>query len=370
MNRKGASLIEALITMFMITAVIFASLSLFKDPIATQNQVDIQMNYLIARQNILNILRSPPAWNQTMLHSTNAAIFNCFLNQNSTTDANRDCPLGSFNMNLYDVKGNPIYLSQDATTGFAPDGTICATPYVAPPAPPNPQCYVRLNLTASPICAASPCENPQLEVVGNFEIHNTTEHPFNVNLLNFRLKMNGSFCPVQTNPTLVSQGAAVSVVGNQVAATVGGKVAIAGSGHFDQLLLPCRKIQFNFSYALGLNDFDVDGVQDPESFAGVCLMHPTLGCLYELRIDPKLSSYDLLYNGAVVATKPPHFNFTSGSVLGFKIYNGRVQACFDSVCFYTFEAKLGAPFDVRFRPASTSYSAGFSSVNQPLITPL
>jgi hypothetical protein len=372
LNQKGLSILEALITMFLILGVMIASLSLFKDPLVSQKNINIQTNFSLVRSNVLNLLRSTGAWNQTMLGANNAAYFSCIMLQGSATDSDRDCALTVQDLDIYDTKGTLIFNFQNPGYGFKINGTPCdatSGPYIATP-PGNPLCPLRLDLKIQALCAASPCENPNMRITGSFSYTTPTPLPLNLDILQFVLLKSATFCPAQAAPTLIVQGADVSLTGSQVAATIAGKTAIVGHVHYSNLLLPCQTVQFNFNYGLGAWDLDADTVPDTEGIASVCLIHPTLGCLFEIQLDPSVPTFNILYQGAVVATKPATYTLASTSTLGFRIYNGRVQVCFDGICFFNFPQKLGAPFDVEYRPASTSYSSGFSNVNVPIFNSL
>jgi len=368
LNQKGLTLVEALVTMAILMGVIVASLSLFQSPIQGQKNINSQTNFYLVRNNILNVLRNSGAWTQTIQGTSNQAAFKCFLKQDSIVDSDRDCSLTAKALDIYDLKGNLLYEFSRPDFGFKLDGTPCPKESAFQSEPPgNPLCPLRVSVKLQPLCSASPCENPTMQVTGDFTYNSPNPMPLNSDLLHFKILRSGFYCPTQTPPTLATQGANVTLSGSQAAASVSGKVAITGSVHYTNRLLPCQSVMFNFNYALGASDLDGDSVPDAEGIAQVCLVHPTLGCLYAIQIKPAGPSFDILYQGAIVGSMPPSFSLVSSSSLGFKVFNGRVQVCFEGNCFFSYPQKLGAPFDVEYRPASTSYSAGFTNLMIPTI---
>ncbi|MNS72118.1 hypothetical protein D3C72_1055190 [compost metagenome] len=290
------------------------------------------------------------------------------MKQDSIVDSERNCNPTAKDLDVYDLKGNLLFEFSRPDFGFKLDGTPCPKGASFQKEPPgNPQCPLRVSVKIQPLCSASLCENPTMQVTGDFIYNSPNPMPLNAELLHFKILRSGFHCPTQTAPALAAQGSNVTLTGTQAAASVSGKVAITGSVHYTNRLLPCQSVMFNFNYALGPSDLDGDSNPDTEGIAQVCLVHPTLGCLYAIQIKPGGPSFGILYQGAVVTTMPPSFNLVSSSTLGFKVFNGRVQVCFDGNCFYSYPQKLGAPFDVEYRPASSSYSAGFTNLMTPII---
>lgn len=374
LGRKGFSVFEVMVTMALILGVMTASISIFRQLSVGQNQLDMQSNFLVVRSNILSLLRSSGSWEQTVLGDLNATSFGCFKNQASLTPSDRDCPLTAQMINIYDAKGRLFYDFQKPTMGFSPEGNACDTYGESPTGTPNPQCPLRVEIRARSLCAASPCENPAVEISANFRYSSPNNLPLNFNHLNFRLVKSGFYCPTVTpagDPVLVAQGTGVTVTSAQVTSTVSGKNFVTGSGHYDRPILPCSSTQADFRYAFGATDLNADSIPDTEGIARVCLVDYVTGaCNFEFRLNPVGPTFELWYGGVTrVATKPAYMNLTSTSVLRFKVYNGRVEACFEGSCFFAFSQKIEGPFNIEYRPASSSYSAGFNSI-MTLVSPI
>lgn len=374
MNQRGFTVFEILVTIAMILGIMTASTMVFRQVALGQNEVNLQSNFLVVRSNIVSLLRSSGSWEQTFRGATNAPIYNCIIKQDSTVAADRTCATTPLTMDIYDTKGNLYYDAHSTSAGFSADGNICDTyAETAAGGTPDPMCPIHLDLQERSLCTGiTPCENPAIEIVGTFKYSSPKAMTLNLGLLGFRVVKSGFYCPDQALPmTLAAQGAGVSVTGSQVAATVSGKVAITGSAHFSQNILSCRSVQVRFSYTLGASDLDADSVIDTESVAQVCLVDTASVCQFAIQFKPgpapNYPTFDLLYKGAVVATKPAALTLTSSSVLGFNIYNGRVDVCMDGACFFAFDQKLSGPFNIEYRPASASYSSGFTNVTAPVI---
>ena|GEM_PF-4012350 len=369
MNQKGLTLVETLVTAAILLAVIIATLTMFQKPIAGQKNINAQTNFYLVRNNILNVIHNSGAWKQTIQGASNQSAFRCFVKQDSIVDAERNCSQTTSDLDIYDLKGNLLYEFSKPEFGIQADGTPCpaGSQFQATP-PGNPLCPLRVSIKMQPLCPTTPCENPTMQVTGDFIYNSPNPLPLNLELMKFKMLRSGFYCPTQATPALAVQGTNVALNGTQAAATVSGKVIITGNVHYTNRLLPCQSVMFNFNYALGASDLDGDSVPDTEGVARVCLMHPTLGCQYAIQIRPgAVPTFDILYQGAIVMQKPAAFNLVSSSNLGFKIFNGRVQVCFEGNCFYSYLQKLGAPFDVEYRPASTSYSSGFTNLMLPII---
>ncbi|MEZ0392871.1 MAG: type II secretion system protein, partial [Pseudobdellovibrionaceae bacterium] len=350
MNSKGYTLVEALLTAMVLLATTLAALDIIKNQRRIQSQYQTLNNFLVVQNNILNLIASSSSFVQTLQAASNPG-FSCFLKQDSLTAGDRTCTVGPQLLNLYNAKGTLIHDFQNPATGFTLQGFPCSS-YSASG---NPLCPFRLTLTWTPVCPGGACENPPIEILGRFNYNDgSTIGSFNFALWNFRVLRSGFFCPTQAGTgAMAPNGADVSIpIFGQVRANVGGKVNIAGYGGFVTPYLPCRNFTVNFNYQFGAaNDLDGDTAEDTESQAQACLADPAGACEYAIRIRPTTASFEILYAGAVVATKPAHMVYTPTTNIGFKVTNGRVQACFSSICFFTFDQKLTHPFDVRFRPA-------------------
>lgn len=370
-GRRGFSVFEMLVTMALIMGVMTASISIFRQVAVGQNQLDMQSNFLVVRSNILSLLRSSGSWRQTVLGDDNVGIFGCITKQDSLVTAERDCSLATQIMNIYDAKGRLFYDLKKPSTGFSPDGNVCNTYAEAPAGTPDPQCPLRVELNVRSLCNANPCENPAIEIAANFRYSSPNHLTLNFAHLNFRLVKSAYYCPdpLPGIRSLAVQGSGVSVTASQVAGTVSGKNFVTGSGHYNLPINSCMDMQTSFRYTLGASDLNADTIPDSEGIAHVCLVdQATSTCLYEIQIKPATASFDILYNTLPRATKPANMTLTSTSMLGFRVYNGRVQVCFEGTCFYSFPEKMGGPYNIEYKPASSSYSTGFNGIVAPLVT--
>lgn len=373
MGKRGFSVFELMVTMALIMGVMTASISIFRQLAVGQNQLDMQSNFLVVRSNLMSLLRSSGSWQQTVLGADNTGIFNCILKQDSLVAADRNCSLNAQMLNVYDAKGRLFYDLQKPNTGFSPEGNPCDT-YAEPPGTPDPKCPLRVDLTVRSLCTAAPCENPAIEILGNFRYSSPNQLPLNFVHLNFRIVKSAFYCPPPAAGPLpmTVQGTGVSATNSQVAGTVSGKTFVTGSAHYTKPINACMNMQTNFRYALGASDLNADTIPDAEGVAQVCLVDAgTNTCLYAIQIKPAAGgSFDLVYNnsGTPRLSKPANMVLTSTSLLGFKVYNGRVQVCFEGTCFYSFPEKLGGPYNIEYRPASSSYSTGFSGIVDPIVT--
>lgn len=371
-GKRGFSVFEVMVTMALIMGVMTASISIFRQLAVGQNQLDMQSNFLVVRSNLMSLLRSSGSWQQTVLGADNTAAFGCLVKQNSFVAADRNCGLTAQMINIYDAKGRLFYDLQKPNTGFSPEGNVCDTYAESPAGTPDPKCPLRVDLTVRSLCTAAPCENPAIEMLANFRYSSPNQLPLNFTHLNFRIVKSAFYCPPPPAGAfaLTAQGLGVSVTASQVAATVSGKTFVTGSGRYNNYINACMSMQTSFRYALGAFDLNADTIPDAEGLARACIVDATTNtCLYAFQIRPEAGgTFDILYNGAVRFSKPANMIFTSTSVLGFKVYNGRVQACFESSCFYSFPEKLGGPYYIDFKPASSSYSTGFNSIVAPVLS--
>lgn len=370
-GKRGFSVFELLVTMALIMGVMTASISIFRQVAVGQNQLDMQSNFLVVRSNLMSLLRSSGSWRQTVIGAANAGIFGCLVKQDSLVAAERNCSLASQMVNVYDAKGRLFYDLQNPATGFSPEGNVCTTYAEAPGGTPDPQCPLRVNLNIRSLCTANPCENPAVEVVANFRYSSPNHLPLNFNHLNFRIVRSAFFCPDPPPGVraMVVQGTGVTATAAQVTPTVTGKNFVTGSGHYSIPINSCMSMQTQFRYALGASDLNADTIPDAEGIARVCLVEEGTGvCRFAFEIHPAAGgSFNLVDEGGVVVTKPVNMILTSTTVLGFKVYNGRVQACFENNCFYSFSQKLNGPYNIEYRPASRSYSTGFNSIVEPVV---
>jgi type II secretory pathway pseudopilin PulG len=377
MNRRGFSLIEALVGVAILEIGIFGAVYLAQNISVLNRASNSDLAYMTTRNQILVSITDPRIWSYTLKGALNPNLA-CWLNQDKVPLATRNCANKTGNLVIYDIKGIEEFNFTEADAGLGPTGGKC-TGFVAPPAAGNPLCPLGFQLKWTAACeAADPeCVNPPIRVDATFIFNGIkTQKAPPPHRLNFSVYRYLRYCPVQAPGwTLEDAGVPTAVVvsgGDQVVSGNSGQVMTTGYaemflGGVAQIFAPCRTVSINFQD-------DMDNVPiapmlaaDPENQSQVCLFdEATNTCRFEVvrKVIGATRTIFLRNEGVDVFQVPASANITSASSLNLRVTRNLAEFLVDNKVYFTWRQKVTFPFHVRFRPASKSYSpAGFRAVN-------
>ncbi len=380
-NKRGLTLVEALVGNILILIVLVSSLTIFKSILEGQKDVDAYLDYIVARNQIVNQIIDDRGWSyivQSALNSsTGGGGLSCYLLQDQQAVGSRDCRNSVAKngqlLNIYNIRNELIYDFQNAKTGLTPKGRACTT-YAASGSgsSPDPNCALKLNLRATSVCpAAGNCVNPPLQLVGDFEYNSGNNQKVPpLGILNFKFIKAGFYCPTQAPVTISNIGGATITAGKQVTSNQNTAFAPSDYGSTNPSLMPCREVDINF-----LVDYPASApvgysLSDAGNLSKVCLVETSTGvCFYEFRLRYNGTNYiyELFYKGALQWTMPTWLALSPNSTqFEFLIQNGMVKFCVNGKCYHYFEQKLEFPFDVWFTPLNIPYSSAMPNPSSGL----
>jgi prepilin-type N-terminal cleavage/methylation domain-containing protein len=361
---RGFTLIEALVSIVILGISIVLSLSILNIIQLMAYKSVHYTNYSIARSDVLSLLWDDQTWLAVVNGAKNPNMA-CWKNQDSIVENNRDCIGKSGTLAIYDIKGNLLYDFSNTSLGFNNKGKPCTTYSTITP---DPECPMRLNLQWEAVCSASPCINPLIRVIGQFEVSGPQIASAFL-MEDFELYKRVSTCPAQSSVALESvSSATLTPVASpsQITHTDNIQVAPATAG-YDGRLIPCRVISLFFNEAM-----DATGAlpkTDAENFSEVCLYDEnTSSCVFQIRrvYAGGRNTLKYFYNGIEQASPglPASIPLVDITTQQLYVFNNSVQYLLDGKAVFTFSQKLNFPFRLRLRVPSRGYSAlGLSNIN-------
>ncbi len=116
-NRKGFSLVEALVALGILGVVMTVAITLSHDMLKNQARNQVSSSLDMISMSLLGHISNQDSWDQTRLQN---AVMSCALMTPS------QCPAGwGGAISLYDSRGNKILDSANADQGFRMDGSTC-----------------------------------------------------------------------------------------------------------------------------------------------------------------------------------------------------------------------------------------------------
>lgn len=367
-SNSGLTIVESLVGLALLSIVMSSSLAIMKDIYLWQKRVEISLDYSSLRTQVMNQIGDYRSWPNNVLSTDNLQLA-CFKNQNSLNATDRNCSTLSGPINIYDYSNQKAYDFQNNNFGFSLTGDPCFT-FNPLAGSGDPNCPLKINLTAKSICADTDCSNPLIKITGQL-IYNGNNDYSNIRVSNmdFTIYKSNIYCPTQTTPIFLNAFSTASLVGaNQIVSSVVGKNTSSGYAESSEILIPCRWVSIKFNNDLTSAVTGGVSLADVENASSVCLYDTNLGqCVFKVDYfyDSATSNYSYKLNyhppsgaNTVVALKPSWLNVSSTSQMEFQIVNNLVKFCVDGQCLHYFEGKLDFPFKVRFQPSGKDYSPG------------
>lgn len=373
-NNSGLTIVESLVGLALLSIVMSSSLAIMKDIYIWQKRVEISLDYSSLRTQVMNQISDYRSWPNNVLAAGNTQL-GCYKNQNTTTASDRNCSTLNGAIDIYDYSNQKTYDFQNASFGFSLTGEPCTT-FNPVAGSGDPNCPLKINLTAKSLCANADCVNPLLKISGQF-VYNGNKDYSNIRVSNmdFTVYKSNIYCPAQPTPIALNTFLTVNLIGaNQVVSTVAGKNSSAGYAESSVNLVPCRNVSIKFNNDLAASVPGGLTLADAENTSNVCLYDPDSGkCVFtsEYTYDSvgSVYTYKLSYDPpsgtkSSVAQKPSWLTISGTSQAEFQVVNGLVKFCIDGQCLHYFEGKLDFPFKVRFQPAGSDYSPnGINSIS-------
>lgn len=361
-KKNGFTLIEALISSFIVVVVIFESMMLFYKIIELQKYNEKQLGLIASRNKLLSLVVDERGWGDIVQDASNTE-FSCWINQGSATASDRNCFGKNQSLKLKWIDGVTAYDPQNTSSGLTYNGDNCSS-FASAPNPINKSCPVRFDVKWSPICVASPCENPPLKIEGDLIFRADDRVIPNIAPYKFRFIRSNVFCPTQAasnNTVIVTAG--VNITPTSVISTATGLAANTGKASNNVDLFPCQSVRIRFNEQVVTSQAGLPVpllMTDANNTSSVCLGPPGGACDYQWRRTG--TDYQLLYQGAVVGQKPASIALDPTTDLEFQVINGLVRFCANDVCHMFFNQKLVGPFRIYLEPSNADYSGGIRNI--------
>lgn len=365
-NNSGLTIVESLVGFALLSIVMSSALAIMKDIYLWQKRVEISLDYSSLRTQVMNQIVDYRSWPNIVEASSNTQL-SCFKNQNTSTSSDRNCSTLNGAIDIYDYSNHKTYEFQNANFGFSLTGDPCTT-FNATAGAGDPNCPLKVNLTAKSLCSNVDCVNPLLKVSGQF-VYNGNKDYSNIRVSNmdFVVYKSNIYCPSQSLPISLNTFLTVNLVGaNQVVSTVLGKNISPGYAESAVNIVPCRKVSIKFNNDLAASVPGGMALSDAENVSKVCLYDSDSGkCVFsaEYSYDSvgAIYTYNLSYDPPsgtknTVAQKPSWLTISGSNQMEFQVVNDLVKFCIDGQCLHYFEGKLDFPFKVRIHPAGKDYS--------------
>lgn len=360
-SSAGFSLIEAIITVGILSAAVIGAMSTL-NVLNARNSADEQgIGLTLVRQQILNNLLGQPGWSNTIGSNLNPN-FSCMKNLDSDIPSNRFCTDTPELLTFLDTSNTTLYDFKSATIGISPKGTICNA-YVAPPGDPNETCPNHVAVSYTPLCSPSVlgCQNPPFLLEGTMERNGGAAGTISTRTLQFRTIRTTPSCPAATGTYGLLAGVNVTANAFSFVSTLAGPAPTVTRGEVDAIVMPCRRqtIQFYDKMQAAAAIVLPAAVTDPGNSQSLYIVSEDNSAdLLEYRSSYVGGNYtyQLLENGVIVANKPSWVNLTDTTKLSFEVINGLAKFCVEGRCLTYFTEKIVSPFRYEVRPSSTAYS--------------
>lgn len=351
-NQSGMTLMEVLIGNSLLIVVIFASLTVFKEIMASQSGAENYLNLVITRNRLMSQILDKRTWEPTSTAAENTAI-KCLSDQDQSNAALRDCTgVTDGEINLYSLDGTVAFpfKTQSGTIGMDMNGVLC-NHFVAPPASGHRTCPIGLSIALTAICdsAAPNCINPPFLIKARHTWNSLVEDAsLRMSAFDFDIVSAGFVCPAQPANVALTDNPPVETS----VSSVDGVTALPDVGSWaqtDPVLLPCRTVSIQFQFIQG----NVSAIAN--NTTTVCLVDDGTGtCTHSIRyirLADGTFTYDLQANGVTVANRPTWMALAGTEIFEFQVVNGLVKMCVSTRCLNLYELKLDAPFRLRVAPA-------------------